>query len=155
MLRRGYSGFLLSSGSPTTIRSSHLHDNRALVARFLEKFTANTLDEAFSMIADNGTWIIPGQSPIARRMTKDEFRTQVSGLLDLMPTGFLIRPTAWTIDGDRVAVEAVSEGTVVNGKAYSNQYHLLFEIYGEQIKSVTEYACSFHVLDVFREFLGG
>ena len=134
---------------------STLNDSRALVSAFLDNFSSATLKTALAMMAEDGCWVIPGRSPIARSMTVDEFQGQVGGLLKLMPSGFRIRPTAWTVDGDRVAVEAVSEGNVVNGKRYANEYHLLFQIEDGKIKQVTEYACSFHVLDVFREFLDG
>ena len=124
-----------------------------IVATFLERFGAGDYDAAFDLMADDGTWTIPGRSPFAGTQSRDEVKESILGFMALMPDGFGIEPTDWTVEGARVAVEAVGRGQVDNGKTYANQYHFLFQVEGGKIQAVKEYVCTFHAWDVFRDYV--
>ena len=49
-------------------------------------------------------------------------------------------------EGDRVAMEMESHGTLKNGRVYNNQYHLLMRIADGRIAEVREYLDTQHVL---------
>jgi ketosteroid isomerase-like protein len=51
-------------------------------------------------------------------------------------------------EGDKVAVEAVSEGQHVSGQTYSNEYHFLFEFREGKLLKLKEYMDTERVTDV-------
>ena len=53
-----------------------------------------------------------------------------------------------TAEGDRVAIEAVSDGMMTNGKPYRNSYHYLFVFDGGKVKLAKLYNDTQHVADV-------
>ena len=53
-------------------------------------------------------------------------------------------PTGMVAEGDRVAVEVVSEGDLKNGRQYRQQYHMLLEFRGNRISAVREYLDTQH-----------
>jgi len=48
-------------------------------------------------------------------------------------------------EGDKVAVEVESLGTLRNGRVYNNEYHTLLTIRDDKICAVREYLDTFHV----------
>lgn len=54
-----------------------------------------------------------------------------------------------TAEGDRVAIEASSEGEMLNGKRYDNAYHFLFRVRNGKIAEVREYSCSYLAQNCF------
>jgi ketosteroid isomerase-like protein len=130
-----------------------MQKSQQIVAEFFEHFDAARHDAAFDLMAEDGRWITPGKSPFATEEPRDAIRKKIAGFMALMPNGLRLKPVAWTTEGDRVAVEAVSEAKVANGKIYANEYHFVFEVKAGKIQTVKEYTCTFHAWDVFREYL--
>ena len=121
--------------------------NKQLVTEFWKKFSAGDLDGALAMLSDTATWWVAGEPekfPLAGTKTKTQFAELVGGTTKAMPKGLRVTPTAFTAEGDRVAVEATSYGEMNNGKVYKNLYHFLFEIRGGKIQAVREYLDTMH-----------
>jgi ketosteroid isomerase-like protein len=97
---------------------------------------ANLLTETF-------TWVIPvraeGMAHVPKVRNKPFTVERIKANRDLMERGMSLKPVAWTVQDDRVALEA--EGTVVwnNGKVYNNLYHLAFVIRDGKLDKFTEY----------------
>jgi ketosteroid isomerase-like protein len=51
-------------------------------------------------------------------------------------------------EGDKVAVEATSEGKHISGRTYTNQYHFLFEFRDGKLLRLKEYMDTERVTDV-------
>jgi uncharacterized protein len=126
--------------------------NKAIVRRFWETFSAGRLDEALSLMSDDATWWIAGNPKkfaLAGTKTKAEFRALVEELSKLAPGGLHVTPKAFTAEGDRVAVEAVSHAELSNGRVYANEYHFLIEVREGKIRSVREYLDTMHTKEIF------
>lgn len=121
--------------------------NKQVVAEFWKKLSAGDLDRALEMLADTATWWIAGEPerfPLAGTKTKAEFAALAGGVTKAMPKGLTVTPTAFTAEGDRVAVEATSYGEMTNGKVYKNLYHFLFIVRDGKIHEVREYLDTQH-----------
>jgi len=121
--------------------------NKQLVAEVWKKFSAGNLDDAMAMLSDTATWWISGEPekfPLAGTKTKAQFAEIAGGATKSMRKGLRVTPTAFTAEGDRVAVEATSYGEMNNGKVYKNLYHFLFVIREGKIQEVREYLDTIH-----------
>jgi ketosteroid isomerase-like protein len=123
--------------------------NKALVARFFEAFSASRFDLALDLMAEGGTWWVAGTTEISGTYTKEEFRELATGVTGGTRNGVQLTATGMTAEGNRVAVEAVSDGETLGGKRYQNRYHFLFEFDNGQITAVREYMDPMHVREVF------
>lgn len=46
-------------------------------------------------------------------------------------------------EGDKVTVEAETDGEMLNGRRYNNAYHFAFELADGKLRRVREYSCSY------------
>jgi ketosteroid isomerase-like protein len=99
--------------------------------------------------ADDGEWWIAGSGPQAGSRTKAQMAAMLTFMPKLAATPLVIEPFGWTVDGDRVAVEASSHMHLKDGKHYANIYHFVFEFRDGKIVKVREYMDTAHVRDVF------
>ena len=128
-------------------------DNKRLVLEFLGHYSAARYDAALDLLAEDCTWWLPGhpeEFPAAGSVDKATVKRRLAGNLKLLPHGLEITTGAITAEQDRVAVEAESRGTLVNGREYHNSYHFLFVIADGKIRRVKEYLDTLHA----REALG-
>ena len=122
--------------------------NRQLVTRFFEDFSAGKYEDALAMMADSATWWVAGDFPLSGTRTKREFAELLGQVTTMAPRGLRLTPTAFTCEGDRVAVEAESYAEISNGKLYSNRYHFLIEVRDGKIQAVREYLDTMHANEV-------
>lgn len=123
--------------------------NKALVAQFLDAFSASRFDDALDLMHDDATWWVAGTTSISGTYTKEAFRELVTGVVGGTKSGVRLSATGVTGEGDRVAVEALSDGETLAGKKYLNQYHFLFECRDGKLAAVREYMDPMHAQEVF------
>jgi NAD(P)-dependent dehydrogenase (short-subunit alcohol dehydrogenase family) len=70
-------------------------------------------------------------------------------LMALAASSFRLAPTGWTIDGERVAVEAQGHVVLRSGRTYANRYNFLFVVRDGLIVELREYNDTALVRDVF------
>jgi ketosteroid isomerase-like protein len=122
--------------------------NKQVVVDFMKYFSANDMEKALGLMAEDSTWWVAGSFPLSGTQTKAQFKELLAGVGGAMPGGIRLTPKAFTAEGDRVAVETESYAKHVNGKVYQNQYHFLFEVRGGKIRAVREYLDTMHANDV-------
>ena len=71
--------------------------------------------------------------------SRDRYLAGVAMLQTLFPAGLAYTVDSLTAEGDRVAAEAQSRGTLVDGKTFHNTYVFMFRIRDERIASVAEH----------------
>ncbi|MCC6707191.1 MAG: nuclear transport factor 2 family protein [Gammaproteobacteria bacterium] len=126
-----------------------IEDNKALVTRFWQTFSAGQYDEAVAMLADDATWWVAGATALSRTYSKAEFAELLSQVTPMAPKGLSVTPSALCAEGDRVSVEAVSYGEFNNGRVYKNEYHFMMVIRDGKFVSVREYLDTEHVTATF------
>ncbi|MCK9504279.1 MAG: nuclear transport factor 2 family protein [Porticoccaceae bacterium] len=126
-------------------------NNKEIVAAFWQAFCESDVDRALSYLDDTDfTWWILGDPKnfcLAGSRNKAEFAKLLTGVLDVCPNGLKMTPSAWTCEGERVAMEAESYG-YVDGKLYNNLYHFLHIVRNGKICKVKEYLDTTHATQV-------
>ncbi len=120
-----------------------VEENKRLVLQFIEYLELQDYDKLADIMSETFTWVVPARGealkdvPKVRDKALSMFRMKANR--ELMRGGMRLTPLEWTIQGDRVALEA--EGTVVwnTGQVYNNLYHLAFVIRDGKLEKFTEY----------------
>jgi hypothetical protein len=119
--------------------------NKATARRFIANLTRDIVEEA--MLAPDFTyWTIPtGIIP------REVIVAPGAKMGRLFAGPMTITETGITAEGDRVAMEAKSDGELVSGNRYSNVYHFLFVFDADgRLREVKEHMNTAH----FTETLG-
>jgi hypothetical protein len=125
--------------------------NKDIVAAFWQAFSASDVEGALSYLDDTdfSWWILgdPKKFCLAGSRDKAAFAELLKGVLDVCPDKLAMTPSAWTCEGERVAMEAESYG-YVDGKLYNNLYHFLHIVRNGKICRVKEYLDTTHAAEV-------
>lgn len=128
-----------------------IEENRKIVARFWDAFSSSDYDSALSLLDDREfTWWILGSPQkfcLAGSRDKAGFKALLGGVAANAPGGIKMTPSAWTAEGDRVAMEAESYA-LVSGKVYNNLYHFLHIVRDGKIRMVKEYLDTQHATEI-------
>ena len=103
------------------------------------------LDELYA--PDFEIWTA-GALPISGSRTRAQALEGMAMIGSMFPDGLDFTVTALTIDGDRIAIEAESDGHHVSGRHYHNQYHFLMVLKDGRIHRFKEYMDTLHARDV-------
>jgi ketosteroid isomerase-like protein len=118
--------------------------NMDTVSRFLEHFSSGDVEKTMALFADDATWWVAGTMPISGTYGKAAFTKLLGGVLETCTGPIVIRPLAFTCEGERVAVEAESFAQTRKGRIYNNLYHFLFTVRDGKIAGVKEYLDTMH-----------
>jgi ketosteroid isomerase-like protein len=124
-------------------------ENKKVVEKMMAAFTAGRMDEVLGSLSDSATWWVAGTFPLSGTKTKKEFAELVGGIADSVEGSIRLSPKAWTVEGDRVAVEVESYAKLKNGRVYNNFYHFLIEVRNGKIQKVREYLDTMHANETF------
>jgi len=125
-------------------------NNKGIVISFFEHVSNGNTDEAFNLVDENVNWWIPGNLPFSGNKSKEEYLHIVTAIKNGFPTGFKLTLSSVISEDNKVAAEVASSGNHVNGKAYNNKYHFLFEIENSKILSVKEYMDTQHLYNLLQ-----
>jgi len=123
--------------------------NRRLAIEFFERFGTGDVAGAVAMMSDDVQWWIAGKpGAIATAGVHDkEFMTRLfHRMLRQLVDGLRFDVLGTVADGDRVAIELVSHGTLYDGRVYNNEYHTLLTFRDGKIVAVREYLDTAHVV---------
>ncbi|SFD43448.1 hypothetical protein SAMN05216238_101321 [Lentibacillus persicus] len=125
--------------------------NKKIVKEFMDTFSTGDIDRFLTYMSDTATWWVAGNiEGVSGEKDMKEFREMNSGLATATKEGAIrLTPIAWTVDGNRVAVETESYAEMTNGKIYNNLYHFLFVVEDGKIQQVKEFLDTEHTRYVF------
>jgi ketosteroid isomerase-like protein len=122
--------------------------NKQLVQAFFHALNHNDNTALLDAYAEDGRCVTMGNTLISGSYSKERVREYAAGVLQVFPQGLRFTVLAMTAEGERVAVEAESEGMHVSGKLYSNQYHFLFRFREGKVVEFKEYMDTEMVTDI-------
>ena len=125
-----------------------IEENKKFALAFIEAISrgdAQAIQDAYA--EDGSSWTL-GSMPISGRFSKAEIAHAASSVLEVFPEGLAFQVHSLTAEGDRVAIEAESEGIHVSGKKYNNLYHFLMRVRDGKIVEWKEYMDTMHANDV-------
>jgi ketosteroid isomerase-like protein len=126
--------------------------NKQLVTDFFTRFVESDIDGLLFLLDDQVVWKMMGQQgglPVSGEMDKAGITGLMESVRELIDGPLNMLPKAWTIEGNRVAVEVESSAILNNGRTYNNLYHYLIVINNGKIKTIKEYADTDQVRRVF------
>jgi len=117
-----------------------MSNTEPVVRRFIELIERQEFHDAFSLLADDGKYIIVGTTPASRTYHgKKDFFDNLVPLL----TGFVVAPSLKfqepIIAGDRAAVIASGAGVGQTGPYHQPYYCFMMQVRGEEFSEVYEF----------------
>jgi ketosteroid isomerase-like protein len=122
--------------------------NKAIVTQFFNALNAGDVDFIVNSYAAEGCVQTMGNTLISGIFSKDQIAASAGGIFEVFPQGLRFTVLGMVAEGDKVAVEARSEGRHVSGRIYSNDYHFLFEFRDGSVLRLKEYMDTERVTDV-------
>jgi ketosteroid isomerase-like protein len=128
--------------------TGNIESNKAIVTRFFEALNSGDVDAIVNTYAGDGCVQTMGDTLISGTFSRDQIAASAGGIFDVFPDGLTFTVLGMIAEGDKVAVEAASEGEHISGQTYSNEYHFLFEFREGKLLKLKEYMDTEQVTDV-------
>lgn len=122
--------------------------NKTRVTQFLDDLSHGRVEAAIAAYAEDGSVETMGETLISGVTEYPGIPAAIRGILDVFPEGISFTIKSMVAEGEKVAVEASSQGEHVSGKTYSNDYHFLFEFRDGKLLRLREYMDTERVTEV-------
>ncbi len=123
-----------------------IETNKQIVADFFKAVDAGQPGVAFASLADDFRFELIAPPPVGGVRDKAGLvRFFAEIMAPAIAAPLRVSVTGMTAEGDRVAVETVSDSMNVKGVPYNNRYHSLFVIRDGKIIEMKEYLDSAHL----------
>jgi ketosteroid isomerase-like protein len=116
--------------------------NKQVVLKFIDAMGSGNGAEAAPLLDPEAFTLAKGFGKFAGVRKYETIVGTIDALKLLVPTG--LRPSVQSVvaEGDRVVVEWEGDAVASDGKAYKNQYCMVFTMRDGRIKQVNEYFCT-------------
>jgi ketosteroid isomerase-like protein len=128
--------------------TGNIESNKAIVTGFFEALNSGDVDAIVNTYAGDGCVQTMGDTLISGTFSREQIAASAGGIFDVFPDGLTFTVMGMVGEGDKVAVEATSEGEHISGQTYSNEYHFLFEFREGKLLKLKEYMDTEQVTDV-------
>ena len=122
--------------------------NKTIVKDFFAALNSGDVEFVVNTYADAGYVQTMGNTLISGKASKEEIMAAVSGIYAVFPKGLKFTVLGMVAEGEKVAVEAESQGEHISGQTYTNEYHFLFEFKNGELIKLKEYMDTEQVTDV-------
>jgi ketosteroid isomerase-like protein len=122
--------------------------NKQLVRDFFAFMNRGDVPAIVAAYAPDGYLQTMGRTLISGKYSRAQIEAAAGQIYEVFPQGLKFTIDALTAEGERVAVEAHSEGRHVSGAIYSNEYHFLFVFRDGQLAVLREYMDTERVTDI-------
>lgn len=119
-------------------------DNKHLARRMIAALSDADVGFIERYYAEDFRIWVAGSLPFSGSGDKASAVAGMPAVLSLFPSGLRFSIVAMTAEGDRVAIEATSEGTTAAGRSYSQRYHFLMRVRAGKIVEWKEYMDTEH-----------
>lgn len=123
-------------------------DNKRRVEAFSAAMNRGDAAALVAAYADDGYVQTMGNTLISGTFTRAQISAAAGAIFETFPQGIRFTISAMTAEGERVAVEAESDGMHISGRRYHNQYHFLFRFRDGELATLKEYLDTERVTDV-------
>ena len=129
-------------------RDAAAEERRAITRALFDALSRSDVAAVDALYAEDFVLWSPGALPFSGTHDKAEALELTKMITAAFPQGLQFTIDAMTVEGERVAVEAHSEGRHASGRDYRNQYHFLVKIRDGKIVMLKEYMDTQHAMDV-------
>lgn len=125
--------------------------NRRIAREFFDALSRADVAKLDELYAEDFELWTPGSFSLSGTRQRAEALEGMRLVGSMFPDGLRFAIRATTVEGDRVAVEAESDGVHASGRRYHNRYHFLLVIRDGKIHRVSEYMDTMHAHDVLMQ----
>jgi ketosteroid isomerase-like protein len=118
---------------------SDIEQNKAIVSAFLDAMNRGDTEALLEAYAEDGEVWTMGNTLISGKYSKAQIREFADGVYEAFPQGLGFQVLGMVAEGDKVAVEAESDGVHASGVNYHNHYHFLFTLRDGKVVQLKEY----------------
>ena len=118
---------------------SDSEDNKRIVSAFLDAMNRGDTEAILDAYAEDGHVWTMGNTLISGKYDKAQIKQFADGIYEAFPEGLSFSVTGMVAEGDKVAVEAESDGMHASGVPYQNSYHFLFTLRDGKVVQLKEY----------------
>ncbi|HEY0915988.1 MAG TPA: nuclear transport factor 2 family protein [Solimonas sp.] len=122
--------------------------NKQAAQAFFDILNRGDVPALISAYAEDGRCVTMGNTLISGTYSRDQIAAAAGGIYQVFPQGIRFSIKAMTAEGERVAIEAESEGAHVSGQVYTNQYHFLMRFRDGKVVEFKEYMDTERVTDI-------
>lgn len=122
--------------------------NKQRVKNFIAAMSAGDTQTIVDSYADDGYLWTMGNTLISGKFSKQHISRAAGAIFEAFPKGITFTILGMTAEGERVAVEAESQGQHVSGRMYKNRYHFLFEFRNGKLLVLKEYLDTEQVTEI-------
>jgi ketosteroid isomerase-like protein len=117
-------------------------ENIKTVLAFLDAISTSNPDKADACLAADAFTVAKGFGKFSGIRQRETMVGTISAFKQLLPTGLGVEIKSVIAQDDRVVVEFEGHARTADGKAYNNQYCMVFTLADHKIKQVNEYFCN-------------
>ncbi|MCZ6830316.1 MAG: nuclear transport factor 2 family protein [Gammaproteobacteria bacterium] len=118
---------------------SQIEDNKKTVSAFLDAMNRGDTGAILEAYTEDGQVWTMGNTMISGKYSKEQIKGFADGIYEAFPQGLRFNIVGMVAEGDRVAVEAESEGAHASGVNCNNHYHFLFTLRDGKVVQLKEY----------------
>ena len=122
--------------------------NKQAAQAFFDILNRGDVPALIDAYAEDGRCVTMGNTLISGTYSRDQIAAAAGGIYQVFPQGIRFSIKAMTAEGERVAIEAESEGAHVSGQVYTNQYHFLMRFRDGKVVEFKEYMDTERVTDI-------
>jgi ketosteroid isomerase-like protein len=126
-------------------------DNKELARRMIDALSAANVEFVEQNYSEDFRIWTAGSLPFSGEGDKASAVAGMPAILGIFPGGLRFSIVAMTAEGDRVAIEATSEGETASGGHYEQTYHFLMRVHDGQIVEWKEYLDTEHARKILVE----
>jgi uncharacterized protein len=122
-----------------------LEANKAAVRRYFEAVNAGNCGAILALTTEDFLFTTMARAPdwLQIEWDREAFAQVPPTMSQLMKAPIHLAVVDMIGEGDKITVEAETDGEMLNGRRYNNAYHFAFELSGGKLRRVREYSCSY------------
>ncbi|HEX5063695.1 MAG TPA: nuclear transport factor 2 family protein [Kofleriaceae bacterium] len=127
-------------------------ENKRAVIELFARVSANDIDGAMALVADDVSWRVPGKPELlamAGLYDKKRLRYLFDVMRSQLQQGLAMTVVHAIAEDDCVAAEVEGSGELKNGRSYRQQYHFMIRVRDGKIATVHEYFDTLHAHDIW------
>lgn len=122
-----------------------LEANKAVVRSYFEAVNSGNCDAILALTTQEFLFTTMARAPdwLQIEWGREAFSQVPPTMSQLMKAPIHLAIVDMIGEGDKIAVEAETDGEMLNGRRYNNAYHFAFELVDGKLHRVREYSCSY------------
>jgi uncharacterized protein len=119
--------------------------NKAVVRSYFDAVNAADCDAILALTTEDFLFTTMARAPdwLQIEWGREAFSQVPPTMSQLMKAPIHLAILDMIGEGDKITVEAETDGEMLNGRRYNNAYHFAFELTDGKLRRVREYSCSY------------